>query len=115
MDPFTRERKWADTIEQRNKQQKQIKEIVASKELKFKPKIKQMVIAPALSTDTMQRKYSRSPNIIPLDTDENRQTFKNVPGMAKYLQRQFVAMIDREEMKLLDHNMGLSTALKKSF
>ena len=56
------------------------------KELKQKPDIKSMGIAPADSNASLRR-FSRSPNVIPPDTIENRSSFKSVPGVSKFLQR----------------------------
>ena len=40
---------------------------------------------------------NKSVNTIPHDNEQNRQAFKCVPGMAKYLEKQYVAMIKKEE------------------
>lgn len=38
----------------------------------------------------------------------SREAFKRVPGVDKFLVKQFNAMCDKEEKKLKDHNMGRS-------
>lgn len=43
---------------------------------------------------------------IPVDTLERRKKFKAVPGIAKYLQKQFNAMVQREEAKVAQYNVG---------
>ena len=43
---------------------------------------------------------------IPADSLESRQTFKNVPGMAKFLEKQYAAMCNKEEVALMMYNMG---------
>ena len=48
--------------------------------MKFRPQIKQMLVAPS-----QEKKYNRSPHIIPVDTDANRAEFKSVPGVTKFL------------------------------
>ena len=53
--------------------------------------------------------------MIPQDTEESRDAFKKVPGMAKFLQKQFVAMVDKAELNLIKSNMGKSSAQRKAF
>ena len=43
---------------------------------------------------------------IPVDSAENRNNFKKVPGMEKFLQKQYNAMIKREEAKVVEYNIG---------
>ena len=43
---------------------------------------------------------------IPVDSTETRNNFKKVPGMEKFLQKQYKAMIKREEAKVVEYNIG---------
>ena len=69
-----------------------------SKNLIFRPDIKPM-IAPGKSK-------SKSPRCIPADTHESRRQFKQIKGMEKHLERSYKVMLNREEKKLMEHNLG---------
>jgi hypothetical protein len=43
---------------------------------------------------------------IPEDNHETRSKFKSIKGMDKFLERQYKAMADREELKLMKYNFG---------
>ncbi len=43
---------------------------------------------------------------IPEDNLTSREAFKNVPGISKFLEKQFVAMCHKEEVALMNYNMG---------
>jgi hypothetical protein len=43
---------------------------------------------------------------IPEDNAVSREAFKNVPGITKFLEKQFVAMCQKEEVALMNYNMG---------
>ena len=59
--------------------------------------------------------YKRSAvNTIPYDNEQSRQAFKCVPGMAKYLEKQYVAMIKKEEENLAKFNLGKNSTQKLS-
>ena len=47
---------------------------------------------------------------IPHDNEQSRQAFKCVPGMAKYLEKQYIAMIKKEEDNLAKFNLGKNNA-----
>jgi len=51
---------------------------------------------------------------IPTDNLESRYVFKNVPGISKFLEKQYAAMCDREEIALMKYNMGKPTNLQKT-
>ena len=51
---------------------------------------------------------------IPLDTQQSRLIFKSVPGMNKYLEKQYKAMVKKEEQKLAMDNLGKLKTQKKS-
>ena len=55
-----------------------------------------------------------SVNTIPHDNENSRQAFKCVPGMAKYLEKQYTAMIRKEEEKMVKYNLGKNSAQKKT-
>lgn len=84
----------------------------------FKPEIKQMISESLIIKEhKLNRKtlQALTPEvIIPADTEQNRQSFKAVPGMKAFLDRQYKAMIKREELKLAHDNSGKSKGLQKS-
>lgn len=41
-----------------------------------------------------------------MDTHQSRETFKGIPGMAKFLEKQYIAMLKREKQKLAEYNLG---------
>ena len=43
---------------------------------------------------------------IPADSEANRLSFKSVPGMARFLEKQYAAMCNKEEIELMKYNMG---------
>ena len=51
---------------------------------------------------------------IPADSNESRSTFKNVPGMAKFLEKQYAAMCNKEEVALMRYNMGKPSDKQKT-
>jgi hypothetical protein len=51
---------------------------------------------------------------IPADSMDNRFVFKNVPGISKFLEKQYAAMCDREELALMKYNMGKPKHLQKT-
>jgi hypothetical protein len=51
---------------------------------------------------------------VPDDNSESREAFKRVPGMAKFLERQFAAMCNKEEVEMMKFNMGRSRDLQKT-
>ena len=110
---YTRTVDWNDRRENRLIEERKNKKREEQKDCQFKPEIRQMRIAPQQNSNA--KKYRQSPNIIPIDTDENRESFKKVPGVTKFLQRQFCAMCDREEVKLKRENLGRSSTLQKTF
>ena len=75
----------------------------------FKPLVKTMISEKNLQQRQIDDDQLRSiaPECkIPLDSIESREKFKNVPGMAKFLQKQYNAMIKREEAKVIEYNVG---------
>ncbi len=51
---------------------------------------------------------------IPEDNSTNREAFKNVPGISKFLEKQFQAMCWKEEVALMNYNMGKPRDLQKT-
>ena len=84
--------------------------------LTFKPEIKTMVSERAMieqNLDDPSLKRS-TVNTIPLDSAKSRQAFTCVPGMAKYLERQFQAMKKKETANLAVENLGKQKCNQKS-
>lgn len=62
-----------------------------------------------------QSQFKKTPiYTIPHDDQRSREAFKSVPGMAKYLEKQYVAMVKKEEDKLIYDNLGKNSTQKKS-
>jgi len=62
-----------------------------------------------------QSQFKKTPiYTIPHDDQRSREAFKCVPGMAKYLEKQYVAMVKKEEDKLIYDNLGKNSTQKKS-
>ena len=60
-----------------------------------------------------ESQYKRSAvYTIPDDNEQSRQAFKCVPGMAKYLEKQYIAMIKKEEDNLAKFNLGKNKSQK---
>ena len=75
----------------------------------FKPKIKNMITEAAIKKEHLNDSQLRAltPEVtIPSDTKQSRLLFKSVPGMNKFLEKQYKAMVKREEQKLLEYNLG---------
>lgn len=43
---------------------------------------------------------------IPEDNEVSREAFRNVPGISRFLEKQFVAYAQKEEVALMNYNMG---------
>ena len=67
------------------------------KTLTFKPKINHI---------TSEKSITPEKKIQNHDTLESREQFKKIQGMDKFLERSFKAMCNREELKLMQHNLG---------
>ena len=96
------------------KQQKKDEESLQG--LTFKPEIKTMVSERAMveqNLDDTSLKRS-TVNTIPLDSAKSRQAFTCVPGMAKYLEKQFQAMKKKETANLAVENLGKQKRNQKS-
>ena len=90
-------------IEKREKKIKDQQEKIAKKEkedLTFQPRIKNMISEAAIQREHLnaeQLQLLRPEVTIPQDTQQSRLVVKSVPGMIKYLQKQFKGMVKREE------------------
>lgn len=83
----------------------------------FNPKVRSMISEKLLN----QIKTMSDANIpqaqrftIPDDTSASREQFKKVPGMQKFLDKQFNAMCNKEELAMMKFNMGKTKEQKKS-
>lgn len=90
---FKRTLEWRDRSNQRIEQLRKAKADKASLEETFKPAIKQMI------SERQYNQISDDPNAslakkftIPEDNSTSREAFRNVPGISKFLEKQFVAM-----------------------
>lgn len=64
---------------------------------------------------TAKQLQALTPGItIPQDTQQSRLVFKSVPGMNKFLEKQYNAMLKREEQKLAESNLGKIREHKKT-
>ena len=89
---------WAEKRNEKMERQKAMKEIQELEGLTFTPRIKTMVSESNISRDDAISSKSATMPIpsnftIPLDSGESRSSFKAVPGMLKYLQKQYKGMV----------------------
>lgn len=86
-------------------------ELKGTEELTFKPKIKNMFFDTGMnegqiSPSEIHQAAIQKKEMIPMDTHQSRETFKGIPGMAKFLEKQYFAMLKREKQKLVEYNLG---------
>lgn len=119
-DFFNRSMKWRNQSKDKLELLRKASEDSQLKNATFKPEIKQMI---------SERQYKEIKNaekevalsisvlknmMIPEDNTESRQTFKTVPGMAKFLEKQYAAMCDKEEIALMNYNLGKTKDQQKT-
>lgn len=111
------------TIDWRDKSNKRIEHLRRAEEekkkdpeLTFKPQIKPMI---------SERQYKQLSGFdetnslpmfkkIPEDSQVSREAFMHVPGISKFLEKQFVAMCNKEEQAMMNFNMGKSRDCQKT-
>ena len=105
---YLKNQEWDNKRQQKILVKQEKKEIEDLKGLTFRPEIKTMVSERAMVEQNLdENNIKRSTvNTIPLDSAKSRQAFTCVPGMAKYLEKQFQAMKKKESTKLAMQNLG---------
>ena len=113
---YLKNQEWDNKRQQKILVKQEKKEIEDLKGLTFRPEIKTMVSERAMVEQNLdENNIKRSTvNTIPLDSAKSRQAFTCVPGMAKYLEKQFQAMKKKESTKLAMQNLGREKSQKKT-
>jgi hypothetical protein len=67
---------------------------------------KTLTFKPKTNNVTTEKSTTPKKNTLNHDTIESREQFKKIQGIDKFLGRSFKAMCNREELKLMQHNLG---------
>lgn len=106
---FERNKSWSRSRDRSLEFKRQEQVLATNKDLTFQPSIE-----PLNLPSNRKHSYQHGKVWIPIDSYTSRSKFKNIKGMDKFLERSYIAYVNREEVKLMQHNFGKIAAQQKT-